>query len=286
MQAQERRSSDTRVAAASEDQTARVGVILSSFKGGEDHWGGSKFAPLKEPRPVDAELTPAQVKEMTRRAIELGGRPRGSLERMIAKDDWTVLLVSRHTDPNVTAAVQELLQQHGRAQKLTVLAAEDDHTESMVMPASGPWAQREAKYRVPKAILHCDKLIAIVPLRIDNGRPSMAIDSYRAAVKPASAVSSQDIAAVDAFCFHPADYAVLGGTRVLKNGKMSRHNVVVASPYINAADSVGAALVGAKPEQAPLMELANQRGFGDPTIDVIWVRGNEIEEAAVEFPKA
>jgi hypothetical protein len=46
---------------------------------------------------------------------------------------------------------------------------------------------------------------------------------------------------------------------------------------------VGAAILGATPEQAPLLELANTRGFGDPTLDVIWMRGNEVEEAAVKF---
>lgn len=283
MQAQQRRSSDTPVAAASEDRTARVGIILSSFKGGEDHFGGTKFAPLKDPRPVNAELTPAQVKEMTRRAIELGSERRGSVERIVARDDWTVLLVSRHTDPNVTAAVQDILREHGRGQKLTVVTVEEAHAETMQMPAPGVWARADATYRVPKAILHCDKLITIAPLRIENGRPSLAIDNYRAAVKPVTPAGSPDVAAIDAFCFHPADYAVLGGTLVLKDGKSIRHNLVIASPFANAADAVGTAILGGEPKQAPLLELANTRGFGDPTLDVIWMRGNEIEEAAVKF---
>jgi hypothetical protein len=283
MQAQQRRSSDTMVASATEDRTARVGIILSSFKGGEDHFGGTKFAPLKEPRPVNAELTPAQVKEMTRRAIELGGARRGSVERIIARDDATVLLVSRHADPNVVAAVQDILREHGRAQKLAVVTAEDAHTDTMLMPAPGVWARGEAVYRVPKSILHCDKLISIAPLRIENGRPSLSVDNYRAAVKPASAAGSPDVVAIDAFCFHPADYAIVGGTRALKDGKTVRHNLVIASTFANAADAVGTAILGGKPEQAPLLELANQRGFGDPTLDVIWMRGNEIEEAAVKF---
>jgi hypothetical protein len=135
---------------------------------------------------------------------------------------------------------------------------------------------------VPKAILHCDRLISVAPLRIENGRPSLSVDNYRAAVKPTQQGIAADTAAIDAFCFHPADYVVLGGTRVLKDGKTIRHNLVIASPYANAADAVGAAILGAKPEQAPLLELANKRGFGDPTLDVIWMRGNEIEEAAVK----
>jgi hypothetical protein len=281
MQAQQRRSSDTMVAGATEANTPRVGIILSSFKGGEDHFGGTKFASLLEPRPVNAELTPAQVKDMTRRAIELGGQQRGSLERIIERDEWTVLLVSRHADPNVVAAVQELLKERGRAQKLTVITAEDAQAETMEMPAPGIWSKADILYRVPKSILHCDRLISVAPLRIEKGRPSLTIDNYRAAVKAPS--GGPDTVAIDAFCFHPADYAILGGTRVLKDGKSIRHNLVMACPLANALDAVGVAVLGLKPEQAPLLKMAEKRGFGDPTLDGIWMRGNEIEEAAVKF---
>ena len=52
--------------------------------------------------------------------------------------------------------------------------------ESVRMPAPGIWSRRDVEYRIPKPVLECDRLFSIAPLRIENGRPSLAIDNYRA----------------------------------------------------------------------------------------------------------
>ena len=45
-----------------------------------------------------------------------------------------------------------------------------------------------------------------------------------------SAHGSNDVVAMDLFGFHPAEYAVLGGTHVLRNGSKVRHNLILAGP--------------------------------------------------------
>jgi hypothetical protein len=278
MQAQQKKS-DTRLAAATDDRAPRVGIILSSFKGGEDHFGGTKFDPLPEPRPVDAELTPAQVREMTRRAIQLGNMRRGGLERLVRREEWTVLLVNRDADPAVVAAVEEILKERGAA-KVEKFVAQPPPAgaDSMTMPAPGVWSRRDIAYRVPKTLLHCDRVISIAPLRIERGRPSLGIDNYRnAAVAPANA-GAPDLVAADIFGFHAADYTVLGGTRMLRDGKAVRHNLVLAGPIAPAVDTVGAAVLGVA-TPPPLLKLAYDRGYGEIDLETIWMRGNEIDEA-------
>ena len=52
---QQKKQQDEVDASATEDTSPRVGIVLSSFAGGEDH-DGSKVTGLPEPRPVDAQL--------------------------------------------------------------------------------------------------------------------------------------------------------------------------------------------------------------------------------------
>jgi hypothetical protein len=46
-----------------------------------------------------------------------------------------------------------------------------------------------------------------------------------------------------------------------------------------AVDATGAAVLGLKPGQVSLLQLAHKRGFGEPNLDLVWTMGNEIEEA-------
>ncbi|MBL8296080.1 MAG: hypothetical protein JNN08_29830 [Bryobacterales bacterium] len=288
------RGSDAVEASATGDSTARVGIILSSFAGGEDHFGGTKFETLPEPRPANAELSAAQVRDMTLRAIELGTSAQGGLPRLISRDHDVVILADRDADPMVVSAVLSVV--NGRnPHKVTLVSAmkapPDGVTvvnpataESMRMPAPGIFSRRNIEYSVPVAVLHCDRLISVAPLRVAAGRPSLSIDNFRAIAKPVTpaTVGTNDLVAIDAFGFHVAEYAVVGGTMAFVNGKPIRHNVVAASPSPVAADSIGASLLGLKSTAVPLLQMARKRGFGDPDPDVIWMRGNEIDEAKLK----
>ena len=111
----------------------------------------------------------------------------------------------------------------------------------------------------------------------------MTIDGFRSVAKPMNAATgTADLIAIDGFGFHVPEYAVVGGRRAFRDGKAIVHNVVVAGTIPAAVDAVGAALLGLKPEAVPLLQLARKRGYGDPDLDTIWIRGNEVDEARVK----
>jgi len=78
------------VASATVDTTPRVGIVLSSFKGGEEH-DGTPLKGLDHPRPADADLTGAELDAMVRRAIELAALRNGNLATAVEADAWVVV---------------------------------------------------------------------------------------------------------------------------------------------------------------------------------------------------
>ena len=80
-------------ATASRDTAPRVGLIPSFYAGGEE-MNGKKIRGLVKPVPLDAAITGAQLEDMLRLAVELGGGRRGGLATAIGREDWVVLKVS------------------------------------------------------------------------------------------------------------------------------------------------------------------------------------------------
>jgi hypothetical protein len=291
VQASQRTPRNTIVAGATVSRTPRVGIVLSSYQGGTDDYGKVKFDGLAEPRPPTEELSDAQVRAMTRRAIEFGNYPTGGLKRIIGRDDAVVLLVDRYAEPIVVSTVIEVVAENAPGSRISIVSEapkrfsgakliDVSSADSIEMPAPGVWSRRDVIYRIPKAMIECDRLISIAPLKIENGRPSMTLDNYRAlAPVGAGKNGSADVAAMDLFGFHPAEYAVLGGTHVLRNGSRVRHNLVLAGPIPSAVDAVGAAILGVKPEDSGVLQLAGKRGFGEPNLNLVWRLGNNIKDA-------
>ncbi|MFN0166887.1 MAG: DUF362 domain-containing protein [Bryobacteraceae bacterium] len=75
---------------ASQDKTPRIGVVLSSFGGAEEH-DGTKLKRLADPRPATAELSDAQIAAMAGMAMDLGVPRQATLATIIEADDWVVL---------------------------------------------------------------------------------------------------------------------------------------------------------------------------------------------------
>ena len=69
----QKKEEDVQIAGATQDPTPRVGMVLSSFKEGKDH-DGTKISGLSDPRPPSADLTPAQLDAMVRKAIDVAAR--------------------------------------------------------------------------------------------------------------------------------------------------------------------------------------------------------------------
>jgi uncharacterized protein (DUF362 family) len=91
--------------------------------------------------------------------------------------------------------------------------------------------------------------------------------------------------AVDLFSYHPADYALLGGSWGIEEGRSVHHNLIVAGASAVSVDAVAAAVMGFAPGDLEVLPMAEHRGFGSRDVDAIWVRGNEIEQARRPFRK-
>lgn len=256
-------------------RTPRVGIVLSSYQGGTDDYGKVKFAGLAEPQPPSEPLTDNQIRAMARRAIEFGNYPAGGFKNIIGRNESVVLLVSRDAEAALVSAVKEAISEGAPGSRITTMS----HADPVEMPAPGTWSRRDITYRIPKAVLECDRLVSIAPLKVENGRPSLTFDNYRSLAQ--ADTGSNDVVAMDLFGFHPAEFAVLGGTHVVRDGKKVRHNLVLAGPVPSAVDAVGAAILSLKPEDVVVLQMAGKRGFGEPNLNLVWRLGNEIKDARI-----
>ena len=135
---------DVSTAGATQDTAPRVGIVLSSFTGSEDH-DGTKIQGLADPSPVNAGLSPSQMDAMLRKAISLGTTRRGGLTTIVASDDWVVIkprietcygLAPRYlrgsvTDLHVVRSLIEFLVEHKCGARFTIAEG------------SGEWQPRE-----------------------------------------------------------------------------------------------------------------------------------------------
>ena len=157
-------------------------------------------------------------------------------------------------------------------------------------------------YRVPKTIQQCDKLISVAPLKTHRKTAvSLSIMNYFGIAPGAiygfpksklDEIGSADEVAVDLFSFHPADYAVVGGSWGIEGdgpshpgGQSVHHNLIVAGAKAMAVDAVTAAVMGFDPATIRHLRIAERKGFGGWETEVVWTRGDDIESARRPFRK-
>ncbi len=307
---EQKKDEDVQVAGATQDPTPRVGIVLSSFKAGEDH-DGTKIPGLSDPQPPGADLTPAQFEAMVRKAIDVACRRTAEFYEVIEPEDWVAVLTRPGADPRIVGIMISYLAEHKRGLRFTVidrLAKAGDWGQDYPKLVSGLSAKfpkirfelldlnsvpaldipvpgrSEAAYGIPRIIQQCDRLISIAPLSTDPVRGvSLSVGNYAAlSSKPAST----DEALIDLFSYRPADFALVGGSLGMEgDGTPVHHNVLIAGEKAVAVDSVAAAVMGFKPADLPFLALGQKRGFGSWDPDEIWTRGNTIEDAQRAFKK-
>jgi hypothetical protein len=334
-------------AAASRDTAPRVGLIPSTFAGSEE-LDGKKIRRLVKPAKLEAALTGAQLEDMLRLAVELGGGRRGGLVTAIDREDWVVVKVcvgalpgadfhpGKISDPRLARAVLRYLAEKGLGRRFTIaegapgrgaawettwggefeglsyramvgqLAKQYPRLQyelvdlntapALKMPVEGRvFAAKNAAgmYHVPRVLRECDKVISIAPLGTGAGSGvGLTVMNYLGFAPgekygyPKSGLAALGAAgevALDYYSFHPADYAIVGGTMAGDGKGARRHNVVIAGTNGPAVDAVGAAVMGFESTGIRHLELAVERGYGLNDAYSIWTRGAEIEEVKAEF---
>lgn len=82
-------AADTVIAGATQ-ATPRVGIVLSSFSGAQDH-DGANLKGLQNPVSPESPAGDDLLDEMVRKAIELGNTGRGGLSGIVEERDWVVI---------------------------------------------------------------------------------------------------------------------------------------------------------------------------------------------------
>ncbi|HEY2012067.1 MAG TPA: DUF362 domain-containing protein [Bryobacteraceae bacterium] len=177
--------------------------------------------------------------------------------------------------------------------------ADLNFADSLDYPTAGKALARNnpaGTYTIPKIIRQCDRLISVAPLATDPASGvSLSMGNYLG-IAPGSKygfpkdgllkLGSADEIMIDLFGYHPADLAVVGGCWGLEGeGASVHHNLVVAGMKAVCVDTVAATIMGFKPAELPFLKLGEKKGFGAADIDVIWMRGNDAEDARREFKK-
>ena len=308
--AEDKKPDDAFVAGATQDPTPRVGIILSSFKEGEED-DGTKIPGLAAPQPPTADLTPAQFEAWVRRAIDLAALKHSEFFEMIEPEDWLVIKTQSRADSRIVGIAISYLAERKRGLRYTIIDR---------LPQGGDWPQEYrklvsdltakfpkprfelvdlnsaataelpvadkpgVKYGIPKIVQQCDRLISIAPLATDPAMGvSLSVGNYAAiASKPVTT----DEALIDVFSYRSADLALVGGCVGYEgDGTQVHYNVLISGMKAVAVDSIAASVMGYKPADLPYLAMGEKRGFGSWDPDEIWTRGNEIKEARREFKK-
>jgi hypothetical protein len=297
---------ESMLASASIDRTPRVGIVLSSFKGGEEH-DGTPLAGLASPRPAGAALTDSELDALLRKAIELSrrGRRDGAQIDGIGPEDWVVVRITPSSDVRLVRSLLGILIAARQGKRFTVAgeapapAGAAAMLETLARGRRGlrfeymnldtapyltaPAVRRtfaannpDGVYAIPKIIRECDKLITVTPLDEGSAPTYWSIApraAYGAEREKLLALGDRADVLCDLYLHHPPGYAILGGPAQV------RHNLVIAGRNAVSVDAVGAAVMGLDTKKITLLDKLEARGFGIADPDSIWTRGNEIEEA-------
>lgn len=213
-----------------------------------------------------------------------------------ATDGWTTDWGGAFGGISYRKMVEEL---SGLFPKVRIEIVDLNFAESLDLPVPGRAQARNnpgGAYSIPKVVQQCDKLISIAPLKTDPASGvSLSIGNYLGIAPgakygfPKSALpklGTVDEVMIDLFAYHPADFALLGGCFGIEgDGTSVHHNLMIAGTRPVSVDAVAATLMGFKPADLPFLVLGEKEGYSTCDVDVIWTRGNDLDQARREFRK-
>jgi hypothetical protein len=219
-----------------------------------------------------------------------------------AVDGWTTEWGGEFGGLSYDGMIRELSRKYP---KIAFDRVDLNFDEPMALPLHGKALarnNREGSYFVPKTIQQCDRIVSVAPLATcERTGISLSAANYWGIAPGAQygfpksgllKLGQPDEVVVDLFSYHPADYAIVGGTWGVEGGWPSdpgaraiHRNVLVAGTNAISVDAVGAAIMGFDPTGVAHLTLAEHQGFGDADLGPIWVRGNEIKQALYQFRK-
>jgi hypothetical protein len=219
-----------------------------------------------------------------------------------AFDGWTTEWGAEFGGLSYDKMIRELARKYPR---MAFERVDLNFDEAIALPLHGKALARnntEGAYFVPKTIQQCDRIVTVAPLATgEQTGISLSVANYWGIAPGARygfpkagllKLGQPDEVVVDLFSYHPADYAIVGGTWGVEGGWPSdagargvHHNVLVAGTNAVSVDAVGAAIMGIEPAGVRHLALAERHGFGDADLGPIWMRGNQIEQARRAFRK-
>ena len=153
-------------------------------------------------------------------------------------------------------------------------------------------------YAVPRAVLDCDRLFSLSPLKTNKGAGvSLAMKNFFG-IAPGSvygfpkfglhALGPLAELIADLFAVRPDAWGILGGSLGVEGEADTavRHNVLIAGADCVSVDAVGAAVMGFEAPELEFLTVARRRELGVADPGAIRVRGNGISEARRTFRRS
>jgi uncharacterized protein (DUF362 family) len=209
-------------------------------------------------------------------------------------DGWTTNWDGAFGQITYRGMVSEFSQRYPKVRFDIVDLNFDDVSELAVPGGALAPSNPTGKYFIPKTVLNSNRLISVAAMKINPVGASLSIKNYFG-IGPGSRYGfpksklhefgNPSEVMVDLFSFHPADFAIVGGSFGVEgdNQQNVHHNVIVAGTSAIAVDSVAATVMGFGARDLAFLRNAVKKRLGTLELSEISTHGNTIAEVQRKF---